>query len=215
MNDRSFKYVGKKMSDTAGKMKTKREKATEKRRRQIIEAAASCIIENGYHQSGMREIASRAKVSIGNLYNHFSSKADMLAEIASMERDELEPYLRMLAEPEAGPETLDGFVTSYARYLSDPETVILTLEITCEAIRSPEIAALFLETRDELITTLADHAKRGIDNGSFRQIEDPHEAAHLLLGMIESCAYRAALEEVRIEKVLGTLSTFTRTALAP
>ncbi len=203
------------MSKEPGRAETKREKATAKRRLHIIDAAARCIVEKGYNQSGMRDIAHRANVSIGNLYNHFASKTDMLAKIAEMERAELEPFFRMLAQPKAGPDTLLAFVTSYVRFLSNPGTVILTLEITCEAIRSPEIAALFLDTREDLVRALADHVGRGIENGSLRATGDPAELAHLLLGMIESCAYRAALEDVEMKRVLDTLGGFIRTALAP
>ncbi|HDO1150981.1 TPA: helix-turn-helix transcriptional regulator, partial [Aeromonas salmonicida] len=42
----------------------------EQRRELIIQAALGCFIERGFHQTGMRDIAAAAGVSLGNLYNH-------------------------------------------------------------------------------------------------------------------------------------------------
>ena len=74
------------MSDKQSGTETKRSKAVARRREQILEAAVTCFIENGYHQTGVRDIARRAGISLGNLYNHFPGKHDVLAEIAALER---------------------------------------------------------------------------------------------------------------------------------
>jgi AcrR family transcriptional regulator len=62
------------------KVKTlnKRDAALKERRLHILDAAIACLSEKGYHQTGMRDIAKRAEVSLGNLYNHFPGKHDML-----------------------------------------------------------------------------------------------------------------------------------------
>ena len=80
------------------KTTTKRDRALAKRRQHILEAAVMCILESGYHQTGVREIAKRAGVSLGNLYNHFSGKHEVLAEIAAVERKEMAPILALLHE---------------------------------------------------------------------------------------------------------------------
>ena len=51
---------------------TKREMTSARRKDAILAAAVSCIIQNGYHQTGVRDIAKKADVSLGNLYNYFS-----------------------------------------------------------------------------------------------------------------------------------------------
>lgn len=47
------------------------------RRYAILDAARELISEKGFAGASMREIASRAGVSLGNLYNHFSNKRDI------------------------------------------------------------------------------------------------------------------------------------------
>jgi AcrR family transcriptional regulator len=59
-------------------VETKRDKELKSRRAHILEAALMSLLEKGYHQTGVRDIAKRAGVSLGNLYNHFSGKHAVL-----------------------------------------------------------------------------------------------------------------------------------------
>lgn len=68
---------------------TGEEKVKAARRARIVEAALACFVEKGFHQTGMREIAATAGVSLGNLYNHFPGKEALIALIASLEAEEL------------------------------------------------------------------------------------------------------------------------------
>ena len=46
----------------------------EQTRTTILQAAHDLFIEQGYHGTTMRQIAKRADLALGGLYNHFSSK---------------------------------------------------------------------------------------------------------------------------------------------
>lgn len=180
--------------ETTGKQETGGRRETSARRRdKILEAAVMCFLEKGYHQTGVRDIARRAGVSLGNLYNHFPGKHDVLAEIATLERSEIEPLLRLLAKPAPVLETLDRFIAAYAAYLAVPENIILTIEITSEAIRKPDIAEMFLGNRETLVAALASVLGRGLDDGDIRPIAEPSEMAKLILELIEGSAYRSVL----------------------
>ena len=201
------------MSEKPAEPETKREKAAAERRDRILEAAMMCFLENGYHQTGVRDIANRAGISLGNLYNHFPGKHDVLAEIATLERSELKPFLMLLAKPSPAPVVLDKFVTAYARYLAAPENVILAIEITSEAIRKPDIGALFLANRNELVAALASVIQRGAADGDFRAVPDPHEVSHLIIELIEGSAYRSVLGGVAMRKIIGGVKDFVLAAV--
>ena len=213
MNDRSFNMALADMTESPVRPAKKREKATSQRRAKILEAAVMCFLENGYHQTGVRDIAKRAGVSLGNLYNHFPGKHDVLAEIAALERAELTPFLKLLAEPSPALEVLDRFVTAYATYLAAPENIMLTIEITSEAIRKPDIGTLFLANRSELVTALASVIERGVAGGDLRADLDPDEASQLIIELIDASAYRSALSEVAMPKILAGLKDFVFAAV--
>ena len=50
----------------------------EKRQRQILKAAIETFGKNGYHETTIREVAQRAKVSVGLIYQYVQDKEDVL-----------------------------------------------------------------------------------------------------------------------------------------
>lgn len=51
------------------------------KRELILEAAASVFSEKGYHNATVEEIAKRAEIGKGTIYQYFSSKQDILVEM--------------------------------------------------------------------------------------------------------------------------------------
>src|SRR5687768_6915669 len=62
---------------------TKKEKPKkgEVTRLAIEEAAFELFMGQGYHATSMRQIADKADLALGGIYNHFSSKEDIFAAI--------------------------------------------------------------------------------------------------------------------------------------
>lgn len=50
----------------------------ERRRAQLTQAAIACFSENGYHSTTIRDVAERADVSIGLIYQYVGDKEDLL-----------------------------------------------------------------------------------------------------------------------------------------
>lgn len=192
---------------------SKRDKELAARRYKILEAAVMCFLENGFHQTGVRDIASKAGVSLGNLYNHFSGKHDVLIEIARLERAEQEPFIRLLEKPGSVLKGFDRFVSRYAKYLSAPENIILSIEISSEAIRKEDLGSLFSENRQALVDALQRLVQRGVDEGVFDLRIVPEEAAQMVLELIEGRAYHSVLMDVPMRRLMPGLRTFLRSAL--
>lgn len=53
----------------------------EEKKGRIEEAAKELFIHQGFHGTSMRDIAARAGVSLGNLYNYYRTKEDILESI--------------------------------------------------------------------------------------------------------------------------------------
>lgn len=172
------------------KQMTPRELSTIQRRKHIVQAAAACFVERGFHQSSMRDIAKQAQVSLGNLYNHFDSKTDLIAEIASLEADDLTGILELLETAKPGFDGIEAFVAAYFDYVSRPENAVLAAEITAEAMRSPEIAEKFTDNRNQILGALTAH----LASDEMVFAEPKRIMAEILLEFIESTATRVAFE---------------------
>ncbi len=84
---------------------------SQRTRRQIMDAACQLMIRQGYAATSMRQIAGRAHLALGGIYNHFSSKSEVFGAIlqdrhpfreilpilGSVEGDSAEAYVRNAA----------------------------------------------------------------------------------------------------------------------
>lgn len=60
------------------------------RRRQIVDASVNLFIENGFHKTTTRQIASASGISIGSLYEYISTKEDVLYLVCDAIHAEIE-----------------------------------------------------------------------------------------------------------------------------
>ena len=63
--------------------------ANQKRRDQIAAAALDLFDQRGYHATGMEDIAKAVGMRSSSLYNHFSSKQELLAEVTITAMEDL------------------------------------------------------------------------------------------------------------------------------
>lgn len=68
-------------ASTGGTRAGTRAKATEQRRRAILDAALECFSTTGYDQTTLAEIRRRAGASTGSIYHHFGSKEQIAASL--------------------------------------------------------------------------------------------------------------------------------------
>jgi AcrR family transcriptional regulator len=88
------------------------EDAIEANKTRIEDAAKELFIRQGFHATSMRDIASRAQTSLGNLYNYYRTKEAILESIISKYQKVIDARLQgVFAEIEEPlePETLKRF----------------------------------------------------------------------------------------------------------
>lgn len=70
----------------------------EERRGRIEDAARDLFIKQGFHATSMRDIARGAGTSLGNLYNYFPTKEDILESIIGRYQKVIDQRLRAIFE---------------------------------------------------------------------------------------------------------------------
>ena len=159
-----------------------------------MSAAEKCFAEQGFHQTSMRDLANRSGVSLGNLYNHFKSKTDLILEIAKLELEGLDELKSELDRIQSPVRALDEFIEFYANYYAVQDTALLVAEIASEGMRNPEIKADFLTNRKKLVSTLEAivqdiYAKENVETSLSCNC-----GSELLLDLVEGFASRMAFE---------------------
>lgn len=64
----------------------------------ILDAAEEIIAERGLHQAAMSEIAARAGVAVGTVYNHFADRDSLVRALFRARRALISPEILRLAE---------------------------------------------------------------------------------------------------------------------
>ncbi|HMB22050.1 MAG TPA: TetR/AcrR family transcriptional regulator [Anaerolineales bacterium] len=80
----------------------------------IEDAAISLFMEQGYHATSMRQIADRAGLALGGIYNHFASKDEIFSAII-MDKHPYKEILPIMQKIEA--ESAEEFIRQAARAL--------------------------------------------------------------------------------------------------
>ncbi|HET9589824.1 MAG TPA: TetR/AcrR family transcriptional regulator [Anaerolineales bacterium] len=95
-------------------MPEEKPKKGEATRLAIEEAAFELFMEQGYHATSMRQIADKAELALGGIYNHFSSKEEIFTAILM----DKHPYKQILPLVLAAKgETAEELIRNAARAL--------------------------------------------------------------------------------------------------
>jgi AcrR family transcriptional regulator len=109
-------------------------------RRAIIDGAYSLIVTQGYAATSMRQVAARAGLAVGAIYNHFPSKADVFLAIL----EDRHPFFQIvpILQTVAG-RSIEEYVRNAARTLvgTDMNSSIHAAEIV--EFKSVHVPLLF------------------------------------------------------------------------
>jgi AcrR family transcriptional regulator len=180
-----------------------------KQRERILEAARLCFLQRGFHGASIADIAHEAGMSPGLMYRYFANKQAIIKAI--IER-QLESGRRVLAEIKSSEDLVEGLLNALERWRSggaDQMNAPLFLEISAEATRDPEIAAIVREADQLIKNHLLEAMQRTARSKSAYENRECAQARTLvLLSFIEGLAVRSCREQVDHELLRSVLTRF-------
>lgn len=108
------------------------------RKELIIEAAESCMRENGFHQTSVKSIASQAGVSVGLIYKYYESKEAIIEALVS----KVVKHMIKLLNADFEKIAHLGGITYSVQDMVPPElekNIALLLEVSSEAMRNTRV----------------------------------------------------------------------------
>ncbi len=125
-----------------------RKSNTEQRRAEIVGALLAAMAEHGYEKATIQLIANKAGLAPGLVHYHFKTKAEILLELirtmASLSRQR---YLHFAETAASADDKLRAYIN--ARLAkgegADPHAVAAWVVIGAEAVRQPEVRAMYQE----------------------------------------------------------------------
>lgn len=127
---------------------------TEARRRQILEAARTCVLQSGFHGSSMVQIAQVAGLSVGQIYRYFENKEAIIAAFAARDREEMRERFAAVDAASGGEAYLrDKSAMAVERSL-DTARAAVVVEVVAEAARNPKVNAIVQAASAEELSLL-------------------------------------------------------------
>ncbi|WP_152031005.1 TetR/AcrR family transcriptional regulator [Agromyces aureus] len=190
-------------------------RSRENTRRKLLDAAAQVFAEVGLAAASVEAVCDRAGFTRGAFYSNFDSKDELFLELAGrVTQGRVEAVTARVAELECDGafassqtdvfEILDQVLDVSA---DDRLGVLLMSEIRIHALRSPEMAAAYLEQEAEMQRSVAQIvADIGRAKGITFRVS-ALEAARVMLLVWEGSAVRAAIAGENADRIHRATST--------
>jgi AcrR family transcriptional regulator len=203
-------------TSVAGKTGDRVRAASSKRRATIINALKRCIIEKGYAETTLKDLANAAKMSPSHLLYYYPNKEQVLLALA----DELfEPVFENVSEyrdesPEERIHVLVEFM--FMRGVIKRSELSIVLEIVTLATHQPELRARSNNAYDRMLAYLTDLFEATPRLPGMSAKEAAHIAAANWLGLNGTLQFADGLNEGAarrlFRKTLFALANFSGAA---
>ncbi len=148
------------MTGSNAKTGTAPRRTAEERKEAIISAARTLFAKNGFHGTGMAEIAKVSGVLVGQIYRDFSGKEDIIAAIVGRDFDQIMND-QELADPtlSSDRDRFKSWVHNFVSSPIDPDALAILADILSEAGRNPRILQIVQTTNDRFLSNIAEAAR--------------------------------------------------------
>lgn len=152
-----------------------------RRRAQVVDAARTVLIENGYAGTTTQQIAERSGVSKESLYAWFGSKEGLFTDVIAAEgQATLEGLQRLVGSSTPSRTTLTAFARALLTLLSGP----WSLAVNRGAMTAPELAAVVLQHGRLTVGPILEQVLADLAAQGELDIPDPADAFRDLYGLV-------------------------------
>jgi AcrR family transcriptional regulator len=156
------------------------------RRQQILDAARTCFLRNGFHTTSMQDVISEAGLSVGAVYRYFRSKNEIIAAIAEQYAGQVGGTLVDLAD-DPGRSLLDAMqaaVEVIEANTGEAGPMRLAVQVWAEGLRDPAVATIVEHVYGSLRENFVRLAERAVRVGELPPDTDPEAAGAALFALV-------------------------------
>ncbi|MFB9235078.1 TetR/AcrR family transcriptional regulator [Plantactinospora siamensis] len=157
------------------------------RRQQILDAARTCFLRDGFHNTSMQDVIAEAGLSMGAVYRYFRSKNELIASIAEATIGGAQVIFDELAAQRPTPTLIEalGRTLEYVdREASDDGVLRIAIQVWAEAQRDPALAEFVADKYATFRRRYAELARRARDSGELPPDTDPEQVGAALFGLV-------------------------------
>jgi AcrR family transcriptional regulator len=166
----------------------------------VLAAAEQVFADQGLHAAHMGDIASKAGVSVGTLYNHFKDREALLAGLLEARRGEMIANLDEAMRAAAGRPAIERLRVMVEEMLLHKSRhrkflqILLQGEIGRYEHTFPSACRMPGATLHEIYSRVDKVVRQAVKDGTLRPGAEP-TAPMFLMGMVRSLAIRDAMRD--------------------
>jgi AcrR family transcriptional regulator len=172
-------------------------KARQARTREaLLDAAARVFARRGYAKAGLEEIAEEAGYSTGAVYSNFSGKDELFLTMVDRQISrETEQLVDVVRGAETVEERLRVGAAQWMDFLRrDPDFFLLIMEFWARAVRTPELAPRYVESREQVTGVMTRMIEQGAADAGLELPLTPREMTLMLEALGDGLALRKLVD---------------------
>ncbi len=183
----------------------------DQRKDQILEAALSVIVENGYERSRMDDIVQSSQLSKGAIYWYYNSKKEVyLSLVDHWVKKYTAGFIHNLETHSSASDQLKGLFDYFLdQFDSDPAAFKILVEFWSLSGRDSDFNNKLQHVYSDFLEYVVRIIQHGVDTGEFRNV-NPRITALSILINIEGINWFTLFEKSGVEahEYIDTISDF-------
>ncbi|MDY6846665.1 MAG: TetR/AcrR family transcriptional regulator [Chloroflexota bacterium] len=162
----------------------------------IINSALELFSKNGYDATSVAEICSKANVSKGAFYHHFSSKQDLFLVLMGTWLNDVEGLFQSVSiGTEDVPQIFENMAAiSGGIFDALDDGFPILLEFWTQANRQPDVWQRAVEPYHQFLEYFSELIQTGIYEGAFKKSLDPEVSARVLTSVAMGLLLQATFD---------------------
>jgi AcrR family transcriptional regulator len=175
--------------------------SADQRREQMLRAALEVIVERGYPETRITDVAAQAGTSAALVIYYFKTRDQLLTEAIRFSEDAwYETGTQRLTRISTAAGRLEEIVAMTCLPDTDPDVAgswLLWLDLWAQSARNPGVAAVRQKFDERWRETIRDLVREGQDAGEFGSV-DAEDFAVTLSALLDGLAVPIALEDPEV-----------------
>ena len=155
------------------------------RKDQILDAALTVLVHNGYEGSRMDDVVSESQLSKGAIYWYYKSKKAMYLDLVNFWVIRYSATINHLVEnDQAAPDQLKSLFNYFIdQYESDPDPFIALTEFWSMAQKDDDFRAKLQKVYSQFLEVLEKIVAKGLKDGDFKKLDIRITAMSIMLNV--------------------------------
>jgi len=155
------------------------------RKDQILDAALTVLVQNGYEGSRMDDVVSESQLSKGAIYWYYKSKKAMYLDLVNFWVIRYSATINHLVEnDQSAPDQLKSLFNYFIdQYESDPDPFIALTEFWSMAQKDDDFRAKLQKVYSQFLEVLEKIVAKGVKDGDFKKLDIRITAMSIMLNV--------------------------------